>query len=138
VVPRGLVFQAALLHLDAGNHVILINQDSLGDQLVYDVAHELGHYAKHCKKERQQMHTNAKSIEAGSGRDTAMPQSVILFASAQLHVDADDKRLAARWVAEDLPLTNGAGLFLDAGVPAWSFGKRFSTASGITVSQTCR
>ena len=56
-----------------------------------------------------------KTIALEAGIETTPPQPAILYASAQLHVDAEQKQLAARWIAEELPLSSGAGLFLDAG-----------------------
>jgi hypothetical protein len=41
-----------------------------------------------------------------------------------LNVEQEEKELAARWVAKELPLANGAGVFLDAGSSCREMGKQ--------------
>jgi len=113
VRPRGKNFPAAILKLNARDHVILVRGDAEGEEFYQYMDHEFSHIKDVRKpKEEPPMSLN---VQRSSSRPDAAAPPVVLFAIAQLNVDAEDKQLAAKWVARELPLASGAGLFLDAG-----------------------
>jgi hypothetical protein len=124
VVPTDETFTAAWLRDNTHNHVALVNENVAEDDLSLSIFHELEHLVKFLcpevmMRQRENDHwTVAESVGSGGDPDSerqAGSSPLTLFALAQRQVDPDDKALAAEWVATDLPLTNGAGIFVDAG-----------------------
>lgn len=124
VAPVDRRFVAAWLQFSETEHVLCVNEESGEDERLRSVFHELEHLVKFLCPEINMRHRDISQLTAGRDRGlhvasdleaTSGGAPLILFALAQRQVDPDDKDLAAEWVATDLPLTNGAGIFVDAG-----------------------
>jgi len=102
---NGKDFVAALVECGRNRFIQIVNQRLVGHDCVETMAHELEHnFDIICSAQ-----TNPLPIMQPNA-NTLVP-----FAQAQKQVDPDDKDLVARWIGDELRLSNGAGVFLDAG-----------------------
>ncbi len=104
IVPKTDGFSAAWLRLTHRDDILLVSSQLSEQDFSSATAHELNHVMKTLFTKQPRKETTKMEEDKN-----------ISFAQAQKAVDHDDKVLSAQWVADDLPLKNGAGIFLDAG-----------------------
>jgi DeoR/GlpR family transcriptional regulator of sugar metabolism len=111
---EGKDFVAALVECGRNRFIQIVNQRLVGHDYVEAMAHELEHnFDIICSNQ-----TNPPlPIMANPPLPIVQPNAntLVPFAQAQKQVDPDDKDLVARWIGDELRLSNGAGVFLDAG-----------------------
>lgn len=112
VDPEDRRFSAAWMQLGPRDHVFLISKTAWGSDVSIALYHELEHMLRHVASQTGGDSGSHKRIRT---MDTSIDNTMIPFALAQKNVDPDDKKLVALWAAEEKPLSDGAGVFIDAG-----------------------
>jgi len=110
-------FKAALVECDHNIFIAFVSRQLTNTERDDAVIHELFHACDIIAPGPTSSLNLPPSMDSQPNTCAPFTQAnaIVPFAQAQKNLDKADKELVARWIAKEMPLSNGEGVFLDAG-----------------------